>query len=381
MANYNIVLLGSGIAGAREDLRDRLTTAVAALGLAPDSVAFLDAGQVSGLARNTPTVAVFLAPSTVTADIIAATQLQAWGVPIIPVVADLKTFGTEAPPVLHAYNGFAIGADRVRIGALASAVLEWLGLLQRQRRLFLSYYRDESEKAAIPLYNALQAAGFDVFLDTHVIRPGEDFQGVLMHRLLDCEIVVLLDTPGFLTRRWTVEELARANLLGIGILQVIWPGHTPARASPISMKLTLDAGDLTAPNGPFADDVTARIIAETEDLRARVVATRSAALAGEFSLQAARAGAQVIPQSNRSLIAQWPDGRSVIALPTLGVPSADRYHEVYDNAVNAGLPPPVLIYDHTGVLQRWLQHLDWLDDHLPLKTLRVADIPKALAKP
>ncbi|MGN6065370.1 toll/interleukin-1 receptor domain-containing protein [Brevundimonas diminuta] len=380
MTNYNIVLLGSGVPGALDDLRDHLTTAITALGLTPGAVAFPGAGQVDGLPRNTPTVAVFFAPSTVTADTIAATQLHARGVPIIPVVADLKTFGADAPPVLHAYNGFEIGAGRARIGALASAVLEWLGLLRRQRRLFLSYYRDESEKAAIPLYNALQAAGFDVFLDTHVIRPGDDFQGVLMHRLLDCEIVVLLDTPGFRTRRWTVEELARANLLGIGILQIIWPGHTADRASPISMKLELDAGDLEAPTGPFAKGVSDRIIAEIEDLRARVVATRTAALAGEFALQADRAGAQVIPQSNRSLLARWPDGRTMVALPTLGVPSADRYHEVYDNAVDAGLSPPVLIYDHTGVLQRWLQHLDWLDEHLPLKTLRVADIPKALAK-
>src|SRR5271163_2991484 len=62
-------------------------------------------------------------------------------VPIIPVVDELKGFSTKVPPALQAANGMALGAAGTNLEALAAAILECLGLLRRQRRVFLSYRR------------------------------------------------------------------------------------------------------------------------------------------------------------------------------------------------------------------------------------------------
>jgi len=122
--------------------------------------------------------------------------------------------------------------------------LEGLGLLRERRRLFISYRRVEASGVAAQLYEALDAAGFDVFLDTHgILRPGEPFQEVLWHRLADTDVALLLDTPGFLASRWTEEELARANVSNIQILQVLWPGQTEASAAAFSSLYPLSMGD------------------------------------------------------------------------------------------------------------------------------------------
>jgi hypothetical protein len=109
---------------------------------------------------------------------------------------------------------------------MVSVAFENFRLLRSERRLFISYRRVESQGIAIQLYEALDALGFDVFLDTHGVPPATDFQSVLWHRLADSDVVVLLDTPDFRTSRWTVQELARANATSLQILHLLWPGWT-----------------------------------------------------------------------------------------------------------------------------------------------------------
>ena len=105
-----------------------------------------------------------------------------------------------------------------RLDAITNLVLENLGLLRRTRRLFISYRRSNSSHEALQLRHELDARGYDVFLDTHSVPRGDDFQEVLWHRLADSDVVVMLDTPGFMTSRWTKEELAQAEAMTIGMI-------------------------------------------------------------------------------------------------------------------------------------------------------------------
>lgn len=43
-------------------------------------------------------------------------------------------------------------------------------------------------------HDVLSGRGFDVFLDTHDIRPGNPFQEMLFQRLADSDVVIMLDT-------------------------------------------------------------------------------------------------------------------------------------------------------------------------------------------
>src|SRR4029079_15742943 len=108
--------------------------------------------------------------------------------PVIPTIAAHGNFATQIPPQLHFSNGLRRRADDAEMNELAAAMLECVGLLRKQRRVFVSYRRTESRSAGMHLHDVLSSHGFDVFLDTHDVRPGEPFQDVLWHRLCDSDV-------------------------------------------------------------------------------------------------------------------------------------------------------------------------------------------------
>lgn len=140
------------------------------------------------------------------------------GVPCLPIVSDLTNVSAEIPSELTALN--CLGYDEAGPTRIASAAMEALGLLPKQRRVFVSYRRTESRDAAVQLFDVLSARLFDVFLDTHGVALGEEFQAVLWHRLCDCDVLVMLDTATYFESRWTATEFGRALAKGISVLRV-----------------------------------------------------------------------------------------------------------------------------------------------------------------
>jgi hypothetical protein len=167
--------------------------------------------------------------------------------------------------------------------------------------------------------------------------------------------------------RWTVEELARADLQSIGILQIIWPKHTPPRKSPLSEKFYLESDEVLGIDGPLSETATRRIVEEIERLRSRAIATRIAAIVLEYRREAEAAGTKLFVQKDRLLRTELKGGKIVIAVPAIGVPTSDRLHDAFEAAKKITKKRPILVYDHRGVLDRWLNHLDWLNEHLPAR--------------
>ena len=333
-----------------------------------------------GLDRRMPAVAVFFgfvpSPSLSASDTKKLDCLLTDGVLIIPVVESITNFSGVVPQEIAHLNGCPLadcGADFER---LASRVLEGYGLLRERRRLFISYRRVETSGVAAQLYEALDAAGFDVFLDTHgVLQPGEPFQEILWHRLADTDVAVLLDSPGFLSSRWTEEELARANTSNIQILQILWPGQTEGATAAFGTfhPLAVDdfAGlDTLGPAVLLLDDCVQEVVDEVEGLRARAIGARHAFLVREFVTEARRAGLSIYTTLERTLVVSLPGGDRVLVQPAVGVPDAERYEtleRLHQRDVGLGqtyAQPPVLLYDQTGIRSRWLQHLGWLNDNI-----------------
>ena len=142
------------------------------------------------------------------------------GVPVLPIASADGCVDKEIPAQLKPLNYLTYdthGPQRI-----STALLECVGLLPLQRRVFVSYRRGEAREAALQLFDALSARLFDVFLDTHGIAPAEDFQAVLWHRLCDSDVLVMLDTPNYFESRWTSAEFGRALAKGISVLGIGW---------------------------------------------------------------------------------------------------------------------------------------------------------------
>jgi len=270
---YQLVILGHdgdvGVTECTSRLDHALDLALSNLGVSRNKLLTrLISGSTSPiLDRRMPTVAVFFglqeSPTLSGQDEQRLATLLGDGVLLIPVVENIARFSTLVPTGLSSLNGVAIADCGTAFERLASRVLEGFQLLRKTRRLFISYRRVETSGVAAQLYEDLDAAGFDVFLDTHgVLRPGEPFQEILWHRLADTNVAVVLDSPGFMESRWTEEELARANSSNIQVLQVFWPGQkeganpTPRSPAPWGVLGSIGHFDDTHMTVPFAPSST-----------------------------------------------------------------------------------------------------------------------------
>jgi hypothetical protein len=282
------------------------------------------------------------------------------GIPILPVVSDLKKVHEEIPPLLQPLNCLAYsagGAQRV-----ATALLECAGLLPRQRRVFLSYKRDESSQAAMQLFDALSARHFDVFLDTYGVAPAEDFQTVLWHRLCECDVLVMLDTSSYFASRWTSAEFGRALAKNISVLQVGWPGVIPSRRTATASRVELLLSEIDTTTGRLTADAVDRICLRLESVRSQSHAVRSLNLVSNLRGAIEQIGGSLEGVGpNKAVYLRMPDDRKVVVYPTVGVPTSLALHDATTNGRDR---PVAVIYDPVGLHPDWVGHLDWLGQEI-----------------
>ena len=234
----------------------------------------------------------------------------------------------------------------------------------------------------------MERAGFDVFLDTHSIRPGELFQDELWHRMADTDVIVLLNTPGFLNSNWTTEELAKANSMSIGILQLIWPEHKLEREAELSLPFQLeisDFGNNTYENLQYylTDSTCDKIIELTESLRARSLASRQDNIVSELISSADKMGHKVDLQSEKFMTSKNSKNEEVVVIPTVGVPQAFTYNqseELIFQIKTKEVKNAYILYDHRNIREKWITHLSWLDNYLPIKTIKITEAEEWLQK-
>lgn len=276
-------------------------------------------------------------------------------VPVLPVVSTEKQVPVEVPPSLRAFN--CIFLDQVPMERVFSALLECLGLLPRQRRVFLSYRRAESTAVAVQLFAELSARQFDVFLDTHSISAGVDFQEQLWHQLSDVDVLLMLDTPEYFKSRWTDAEYGRALAKGIGVLRVQWPDSTPSPVTSTASRAELLAEEFLA-DGQLSNEAVQRVCRQLEAVRSQSHALRTMSL-----IESVRnAIEQIEGQVNgvgpgRLMQVTLRNGRQLSVQPTLGVPTALTLQETL---LRAGHDNCAVVYNHYGMMKSWQEHLEWL---------------------
>lgn len=376
---YQIIKIGVDNLFYKEVL-DTLYHHIEELGLAKESILEIDESNFhSDYKGNAPTFCLYFGGGSGSFKNIDLLEILIKDANLIlPVVSNLGKFSSQIPKELANVNGLEL-ASRNDIEKLVSSILEGLGLLRLSRRLFISYKRDESSTVAIQLYEQLEKNGFDVFLDTHSIRPGEPFQEELWHRMADTDVVVLLNTPGFLNSNWTTQELAKANSMSIGILQVIWPSHKLERDAELSIPLQLCNSDFG--NNIFKKTTSylnpntiTKITSQVESLRARSLASRQDNIITEFIASSNRVGKKADLQSEKFITIQRSDGKELVIIPTVGVPQAFTYNqseELVARIKSKNVAGAYLLFDHRNIREKWIEHLDWLDNYLPVKTIKV----------
>jgi len=381
---YQLITIGAPNS-FRQEILDTFYRHTGELGLDPGRVAVIDASNFGDYKATSPAFAIYFGDASGTfRDIDLIKQLQSDAKLILPVVNDLATYAAQMPAELRPINGFALSSS-LKVEPLVGVALEGLGLLRLTRRLFISYKRDESRPVAVQLFEEFEAAGFSVFLDTHSIRPAQPFQSELWHQLVDTDVVVLLNTPKFLDSEWTTAELARANSMAVGIVQLNWPGFNTRRDAEISMELQLEKADFgnimfETPDVYLSSNTIARIISGVESWRARSLAARQFNLVKEFVEIVRKARFPVTIEPAKYMVVTKSNGELLIFIPTIGLPQAFSYYQadqLVQDVKKGRVADVYLLYDHLNIRNEWLAHLAWLDKSfdvkLRLKTLRKSD--------
>ena len=80
-------------------------------------------------------------------------------------------------------------------------------------------------------------------------------------------------------------------------------------------------------------------------------------------------------QPTRFVFAETRSGRKIAAIPAVGVLDARVYHQASQRfPTSAGdADEAILIYDHRGMMPEWRDFLDWLDNYLPVRGMRVTE--------
>lgn len=390
---YQLIILGSNN-DVIDDILNKVKVKIKELGLPESILKIIEANDVEKeYEGNQPAFALYFGNQKGNHEKLEiSTELLKDGTMILPIYFgdDKEAFSNQIPNVLSNQNGIKFRIDE--IDRIANIILEAFELLRNTRKIFISYKRSESTSVAIQLFEALESFGYDVFLDTHSIRKGEPFQDELWHRMTDCDVIVLLNTPEFLESHWCKEEFAEAGAKQIGIVQLVWPNHQIEKidvASHISYPIKLNDFDFinniynNSDQSKLIDRIIKKIIMEVESVRARNLASRQDNLITEFKNIALQCGRNVDVQPEKFMIEKI-NGRKIIYIPTIGIPqstscqSAEIRHE-FNKEPNTSIR---LIYDDLRIRDKWLNHLDWLNDNFKkdIQTLKKQDFKTWLEK-
>ena len=383
---YQVIFLGNIENPACDTIKDCFFEKLRDMGIFEDSVQVIYADNFSKDYQNKqPSFVYYLgSPTHKDRDVALLDELMKNGDVILPLYFSKGNFNEEIPKVIRCMNGKLY--DVKDNESYVNYALECLRLLRVNRRLFISYRRTESTAVANQLFDTLVRHNYDVFLDTYSIGAARDFQEELHHRLTDSDVLIQLYTPDFKSSEWCIEEILVANQKQVGIIEIIWPGVDLDMYNHLCEPIFLKEQDfLSASNNKDAklsDKIVEEIARRVESVRARNLAARQDSLIGEF-LDAARMFGRQIIQEYRYLKERNPDGTTRIFVPAVGVPqSYDCFKslEFRDLLQSENVSTIYLIYDDLRIKHKWIEHLDWLNLQLEVKTIKKKDFSEWLSK-
>ncbi|MEE6130436.1 toll/interleukin-1 receptor domain-containing protein, partial [Chryseobacterium arthrosphaerae] len=299
---------------------------------------------------------------------------------ILPIY--YNDFYEEMPELLYNQNGLKFNNN---VSKIRNIILEGFELLRKNRKIFISYKRSESSNIAIQLYEFLEQNNFDVFIDTHSIDKGEEFQEELWHRMTDCDLILMLNTKEFLDSDWCKQELDKAHVKRIGIVHLLWPDCDFADFAHLGFSLKLKNSDFEKPifsdltKGKLKQNKLKDIIDLVESSRARNLASRQDALITDFTQAAHNNKIEVNLQYSRYITQLLDNGKIKVYIPTIGIPQSINCHnsqKLINKIENKEIESITLIYDEMSIRNYWLEHLEWLNKYLEIKTLRKLDFNK-----
>ncbi len=102
-------------------------------------------------------------------------------------------------------------------------------LESEDRRIFISYARNDASAMADRVFGVLAQKRFDVFLDRFRLEPGSDFLERIQDEILDKSMVVVIETPRAISSPWVRKEVDIAIARRLGLVAINTVGSAAIR--------------------------------------------------------------------------------------------------------------------------------------------------------
>lgn len=253
-------------------------------------------------------------------------EARGQALPLVPIVRAESDVFAMLPAMLRPLNAIEWGDPP---NAAVQALLRLLGIVEQDRKLFLSYRRSDTSPLALQLRRALAERSFDVFLDRFSVPPAADVQRRIDIELSDKAFVLLLESASATHSQWVQHEVAFSLAHRISLLALVLP-ETQAedrhRAIPDQLRSWLDDADLDS-----ADELTeaalARVLDEIELSYGAQLRRRRDDMLAALKEWLERAGADPEPADDAwALGGAWPPGERSVFLVTPRAPVPRDMH-------------------------------------------------------
>ena len=374
-APYVVVVLHRGLADFASEVCEALRKATREILLQPGLLEFHDG--FDDVDPITNTAVVYLGSRAGSSDDdIDALLAEALNrqIPIMPLVrSGRQEVLDELSPSIRRLNAADWEGQR---GQSLATLLGMLGLVEHERKVFISYRQSESTPLATQLHTELARNRFDVFLDRYSVAPGEDFQRRLNQDLEDIAFMLLIESPGLRESRWVQHEIAYAHSHRIGVLALTAPDVADGDlvgSIDEAFRMRLKPGNLTDERELTAEQLR-HVVLQIEIAHARALRRRREQLLGSVRDKLFQGGYHCEPIDDWAVFATRPSRRPSVYLVTPRRPRPEDLYDLHclhakaasnsDNGLSGAL-----IHDINYIGAKERQILAWLTESRPYESL------------
>jgi hypothetical protein len=149
-------------------------------------------------------------------------ELRRINLQVVPVATDLKSFKSQTPRELHAFNAEEWEIGKPTPSTLRGRIRQLLGLevTPQDRSVFICYCREDSRGQVKDLQTALAARSYDVFVDLSDIPLGDPVQAVIDQQLSSAgsQALLFVRSENAHKSKWIHDELLWAYTREIAIV-------------------------------------------------------------------------------------------------------------------------------------------------------------------
>ena len=304
--SYEVVLIHRGLDEFAREVAEAIRTATNEILVQPALLDF-KFNSMPSIGSESQVVIVYLGSTEGRSDITVTAALEdavRRPFPVLPIVRSREpgSIYEKVPAVIEHINAASWETEST---AATFTLLAMLGLVEHERKVFLSYRRSESTQLATQLHTELVRNRFDVFLDRFALPPGEDFQKRLEEDLADKAFVVLLESSDLRHSPWVQYEITYALSHRIDMLAITLPGVAESELVPAideAFRIRLREGD--CPRGGHCTSETLRSILERIEMaHAKALRRRREQMLGSLADQLHRDGCVCVPVQDWAILA------------------------------------------------------------------------------